>query len=242
MSFGQFPPYNDPSDTQREHNQFRAPGQFDPPPYYQYPPQINPRRKQQSILKWYRSRPLIVRVAILFGLVCYLTIVIPLGAAMLYVAATSAPSGSTYQSSQPGKTTVPDTPTPTSTPTLQQVVQNSGQYDCCLADGAANVSDLEATETSDGSVLVLARVVNLSWPANPVDVGKVLIFQYMAAVWTSSYHPQSVTVTVMYQGTHAGVMRAELTQETEQGTDWSKTNPFDYWNVYDATDISPSLS
>jgi hypothetical protein len=224
-------------------NQFRSPIQFQPPPTNNPQMRPNPSRSGCNIWVWYRTRGVVQQFVIGLFLVFLVGGVWTTLAFSVYLSSTSMDKG--IPPPTPIQSTPAQSPTPRlspPTPTLQQVVQNSGKYDCCLADGAANVGDLEATETSDGTVQVLAKVGDLPWPANAVDVGKALIFQYMAAVWTSRYHPQSVVVTIIYQGSLSGAIQATMTQDTANVIDWSKANPFGCWGVYDSTSISPSLT
>jgi hypothetical protein len=132
---------------------------------------------------------------------------------------------------------------PTPTPTIQEVVDNSDQYDCCIADDS--VQEVEAaydSSTGEASVYV---IVSTSWPQSPVDVGKALIYQYEASIWTSPYHPSSVTVVIHFTDP-TGAMDATVSQETASTMQWQTSdsgsgNPWDYWSDYDTTDISPSL-
>lgn len=130
-------------------------------------------------------------------------------------------------------------PTPVPTPTIQQVVDNSWQYNCCgLNNDLASVEAAYDPSTGQASVYVVAT----AFMQSPVDVGKAFIYQYEAAIWESSYKPVSVIVTVVYQGSPTGAISATVLQETATSIDWKSSNPYDAWNVYDTTNISSSLN
>ena len=107
-------------------------------------------------------------------------------------------------------------PTSVSTPTIQQVVDNSWQYNCCgLLNDLVSVEAAYDPSTGQASVYVVATAF---WQS-PIDVGKAFIYQYEAAIWKSGYRPESVIVTVVYQGNPTGAITATVLQDTASGID-----------------------